>query len=158
MKTRSFAPALALILAACAQDARPAHGMVMATTIVITNSGGTNLIGYRVLITPEGKASYVSGEGSGEAVLPAAMRDRLMRDIAAAKPLAQLPGGRSCMKPVSFGTSTYIAVGGDRSPDLSCPGNDATQALENDVAAITATLHVRNVPRSQGHELPPVNY
>src|ERR1700687_4689755 len=51
----------------------PSHGMVMTTTIVITNSGATNLIGYRILIGANGDASFVSGDGPGNAALPAAL-------------------------------------------------------------------------------------
>ena len=39
----------------------PQHGMVMSTTIIITNSGSTNTIGWRILIGANGEASYVSG-------------------------------------------------------------------------------------------------
>lgn len=119
--------------------------------IVITNTGSTNTIGYRVQIEADGHAAYSSGEGSGEAVLPASMFERLTRDIAQASPLARLEVP-PCMKSVSFGTSTFIAQDGDRSPDLTCPATGAASALEDDIAAIVGFLNLHNVAR--GHGLP----
>ena len=136
---------------------RPTGGMVTTNTIVITNSGATNLIGWRIMIGANGEASYVTGDGPGSATLPADMFAKLRGDIDAAKPLAKLPQEQPCMKPMSFGTSTFIAVGGDRSPDLTCPNNDAGQALSDDVAAIVTFLKIRNTPKSEGKELPPQN-
>ncbi|MBI1213223.1 MAG: hypothetical protein GC190_17295 [Alphaproteobacteria bacterium] len=140
-----------------AADAAPQPAMVTTTAIVITNSGATNLIGWRITIGTNGEASYVSGEGSGSATLPADLFAKLRGDIDAAKPLAKLPQEQPCVKPMSFGTSIFVAVGGDRSPDLSCPNNDAGQAIKDDVDQIVTFLKIRNVPRSEGKELPPQN-
>jgi hypothetical protein len=131
--------------------------MVTANAIQITNSGGTNLIGYRLIIAPSGTTTFVSGDGNGSATLPSDLAEKLRHDVDAAKPLAALPMGM-CAKSASFGSSTYMMVGGDRSPDLSCPGSAAGQALQSDVAAVTEFLHVHNVPRGRGRELPPINY
>jgi hypothetical protein len=136
----------------------PSHGMVMTTTIVITNSGATNLIGYRILIGANGDASYVSGDGPGNATLPAALFAKLKGDVDAAKPLSGLPRAVSCMKSASFGTSTYLALGGDRTDDLTCPGNEAENALKDDIDAVVAFLKLRNTPRSEGKDLPPQNF
>jgi hypothetical protein len=136
----------------------PQHGMVMSTTIVITNSGSTNTIGWRILIGATGDASYVSGDGAGNATLPADLYAKLKGDIEAAKPLGQLPSVVSCMKSASFGTATYLSIGGDRSPDLECPGNDPERALKTDIDAIVTVLKLRNTPKSEGKELPPQNY
>ena len=135
----------------------PTGGMVTTTAIVITNSGATNLIGWRITIGAGGEASYITGDGPGSATLPADMFAKLRDDLDAAKPLAKLPQEQPCMKPMSFGTSTFIAVGGDRSPDLTCPSNDAGQALNDDIASIVAFLKIRNTPRSEGKDLPPQN-
>jgi len=154
----AVAAASVLALAACAHDPAPAHAMVMTNTIVITNSGATNLIGWRVLVATNGSASWASGDGAGQSVLPRSLASNLARDVAAAQPLARLPHPVDCIKPVSFGTSTFVALGGDKSPDLTCPGNDAARALKDDVAAVTTFLHVRNVPHGQGSELAPENF
>ncbi len=143
---------------ACAHNVAPAQGMVMTTTIVIANSGATNLIGWRVLIAKDGSASWASGDGTGHAMLPPQMDTKFARDIAAAAPLASLPQPVDCMKPVSFGTSTFVTLGGDKSPDLTCPGNDAARALKDDIGAIAGYLHVRKLPRGEGHDLPPENF
>jgi hypothetical protein len=123
-------------------------------SIVIENSGSTNAIGFRVRISAEGRAAYVSGAGAGEALLPHAVFHRLRRDVERGLPLAGLPVP-PCMKSVSFGTKTYLVVGMDRSPDLSCPASGKVQALEDDVAAVIGALKIGNVARSQGTPLPP---
>jgi len=51
--------------------------MVMTTTIVITNSGSTNTIGWRILIGANGQASFVSGDGAGNATLPETLYAKL---------------------------------------------------------------------------------
>ena len=153
--------AVMLLASGCTppQPATPPSGqMVMTTTIVISNSGATDSIGYRVLIGSDGGTSFDSGDGSGHAVLPAELFDHLKQDVAAAKPLANLPAAASCMKPVSFGTSTFVSVGGDRSPDLTCPADPTATRLKDDVSSIVDFLKIRNVPRDAGKDLPPQNY
>jgi hypothetical protein len=134
----------------------PAAGMpsLNARTIVIENSGSTNTIGFRVWISPEGHAAYVSGAGTGEAPLPHALFHQLRHDVERVSPLANLPVP-PCMKSFSFGTKTYLAVDADHSPDLSCPASGTAQALEDDVAAVIGVLKIGNVARSQGTLLPP---
>jgi len=158
-ETQSSTPQVADQSSAATPGAGPAPqgGMVMTTTIVITNSGATNLIGWRILIGANGETSYATGDGTGKATLPADLLAKLRTDIDAAKPLASLPQESPCMKPMSFGTATYVAVGGDRSPDLTCPNNDKGDALKEDVDAVVAFLKIRNTPRSEGKELPPQN-
>ena len=155
----SRAAALLLVLAlACGPGALPAQAMVMSNTVVVSNSGSTNFIGYRLSIAPGGQAVYVTGEGPRRGWLPRSMLRRLKRDIAAASPLSGLPLPASCMKPMSFGTSTFVALGSERSPDLTCPANGAARALKRDVVAIVSFLGIRNVPHAQGTELPPQNF
>jgi hypothetical protein len=123
--------------------------------VVITNTGSTNTIGYRVRVSPDGQASFESGGGSGQASLPPDLLSRVEHDVMAASPLSKLPASTSCMKSVSFGTSTYVVAGDERSPDLSCPADVVEQSLKDDVVAIVATLKIRNVLRGQGKELSP---
>ncbi len=150
--------AAVLLVAGCTPNAAPSGQMVMTTTIEISNSGATNSIGYRVLIGSDGGASFVSGEGSGQAQLPTETFSQFKQDIAAAKRLANLAAEATCMKPVSFGTSTFVSVGGDRSPDLTCPADATAMRLKDDVSAIVDFLKLRNVPRGEGKELPPQNF
>lgn len=144
-------PLAILILGAGCTDAQPVIGEPV--NYVITNTGSTNTAGYRVVITPDGRAIYSSGDGSGAASLPPAMIDRLRQDVSAAAPLSRLSVSPTCMKSASFGSSTFLALDDDRSPDLSCPATGAAAALEQDIAAIVGFLKIRNVLRGQG--LPP---
>lgn len=149
----------ALLILLAASPPVPAQAMVMADTVVVTNTGSTNFIGYRLLIAPGGEVSYVTGNGPGHARLSGTLLRRLTRDLAVAAPLSHLPAPVFCMKAMSFGTATTIVVGGERSPDLSCPTkSSAVRALSRDVARITAFLKIRAVPRTQGTELPPQNF
>jgi hypothetical protein len=159
MNTRIL-PALALTasllsLLACAHTGRKDPNPAPRTTIVITNSGSTNTIGYRIVIAPDGQASFASGEGTGVATMPLPILDQLDADVAAAAPLATLPPGSGCARSVSFGTSTFIAVGSDRSPDLTCAGNEIAQKVKTDIHTVVEYLNLHNVPRSTGKPLPP---
>ena len=155
--SRAAAVLLAL-MAASLTGTVPAQAMVMADTIVVSNTGSTNFIGYRVMIAPGGQVRYVTGDGPGNSLLPKPMLRRLKRDVAAASPLSHLPEPRVCMKPMSFGTSTFVALGGEVSPDLTCPANRAARALKNDVEKIVAYLRISNVSRASGTALPPQNF
>ncbi len=138
--------------------APPGKGMVPMDAIVITDTGSTNMLGYRIVIGRNGAASYASGEGRGSAQLPASIFSRLKFDVVMAQPLSHVRASPDCMKAVSFGSSTFIALGDEKSEDLTCPASAKGEALKSDVESVTAFLHVRNVPRGQGRELPPQNY
>jgi len=138
--------------------ATPSQAMVTIDSIVITNTGAANVIGYRVFIAHDGAAHFLSGRGVGNAILPGSLRERLTQDLASAKPLGQLPVAVPCPKPPAFDTSAFIAAGGQQSPDLTCPGSAAGRALKNDIDAISAFLGIGTVMRGQGHELPPQNF
>ena len=135
-----------------------AHGMVPTDAIVITDTGSTNMLGFRIIIGRNGEASYSSGEGHGSAQLPGSIFSRLKFDVVMAQPLSHVRARTDCMKAMSFGSSTFVALGDERSEDLTCPASPKGEALKSDVEAVTQYLHVRNVPRGQGHELPPQNY
>jgi hypothetical protein len=146
---------LVSILALCAP---PLLALVPNNEAVIVNSGSTNTIGYRIYVTPAGEVSYVDGRGRGQGKLPANLTRRLFNDINAAMPLSKLQVRQSCVKPVSFGTSTTVQLGAERTSDLSCPGNSKAQKLDNDVNAIAKFLRVTTIPTSQGKPLPPQNF
>jgi hypothetical protein len=132
--------------------------MIPLDAIVITDTGSTNTLGFRIVVGRNGEASYASGGGHGSAELPAPIFSKLKFDVVMAQPLSHVHANPSCMKPASFGTSTFIALGGEKSEDLTCPASPKGEALKSDVEAVTQFLHVRDIPRSQGHELPPQNY
>jgi hypothetical protein len=131
--------------------------MVPTDAIVITDSGSTNMLGYRIVVGRNGEASYASGEGRGSKSLPASIFSKLKYDVAMAQPLSHVKASPNCMKPVSFGSSTFIALGDEKSEDLTCPASPKGEALKSDVDAATQFLHVGNVPRSTGHQMPPQN-
>ena len=135
-----------------------AQGMVPTDAIVITDTGSTNMLGYRIIVGRNGEASYASGEGRGSAQLPASMFSKLKLDVVMAQPLSHVRASPNCMKPMSFGSSTFIALGDEKSEDLTCPASPKGEALKGDIETVTQFLHVRNVPRGQGRELPPQNY
>ncbi|MBD2441408.1 hypothetical protein [Nostoc sp. FACHB-110] len=135
-----------------------AIALVPNNVAVIVNSGSTNTIGYRIYVSPTGETNYVDGKGSGNGKLPEKLVKRFFNDIKVAEPLSKLPTKPSCVKSTSFGTTTNVSLGGEQSPDLSCPGNSKARRLENDVIAIAKTLNVVNVPTSQGKPLPPINF
>ncbi|MGD0192538.1 MAG: hypothetical protein ABSD74_17510 [Rhizomicrobium sp.] len=142
------------MVAACAvREPAPSDGMMIVKTIVVENTGSTNSEGWRITIGSLGLATWQSGDGTGQSMLPAAMSARLMQDIARAGSLANLPAGM-CAKSVSFGTRTFMSIDGDRSPDLSCPGNAKARALEGDIETIANFLSVRTVMRGHGAAMP----
>ena len=63
--------------------------------------------------------------------------NQFMRDLKAAGPLSALPA-RHCMKSASFGSRLFIEFNGERSPDLSCPGQQdpRSDALQKDAQQI----------------------
>jgi hypothetical protein len=95
----------------------------------IINTGSTNTTGYSVFVSLSGNASWVLGSG-----------------IHDAQPLSKLPGGHG-VKSISFGTSLYIEYQGQRTPDLSFPGNAKAQVLAADAAAVAKALGLSNRPR-----------
>ena len=153
-----------LALASCSTLALPifsaqsTFALVPSNTVVISNSGSTNAIGYRIYLSPSGQAAYVDGKRQGRGKISPIVIKQFFGDLRAAEPLSQLPIKLPCLKPASFGTSTSIRLGAQQSGDLSCPGNDKAKSLFKDVNLIKRTLHVTNVPRSEGKELPPQNF
>ncbi|MEH2411682.1 hypothetical protein [Nostoc sp.] len=134
-----------------------AMALVPNNIAIILNSGSTNTIGYRIYVSPNGEVNYVDGKGSNQGKLSEKLTKKFLGDLKVAEPLSNLPK-QSCVKSVSFGTTTTIRLADQQSPDISCPGNAKAQRLDNDVIAIAKALNVVNVPKSQGKPLPPQNF
>jgi hypothetical protein len=132
--------------------------LVRSDVAIIVNSGSTNTIGYRIYVSPTGEVNYVDGNGSNQGKLTKKLTKEFFRDVKIAEPLSNLPVRQSCVKSVSFGTTTTIRLADRQSQDISCPGNEKAQRLDNDVIAITKALNVVNVAKSQGKPLPPQNF
>jgi hypothetical protein len=122
----------------------------------IINTGSTNTTGYSVFVSLSGNASWVLGSGIHDhdgkqffitrGTVSHALADKLFHDLKDAQPLSKLPGGHG-VKSISFGTSLYIEYQGQRTPDLSFPGNAKAQVLAADAAAVAKALGLSNRPR-----------
>lgn len=121
----------------------PQNRLVKSNIPIILNTGSTNTPCYRIYISPTGKVDYVVGSNrNGKDSLKQKLTHRFFRDIKKAQPLSKLPT-QPCMKSVSFGSSTFIRLGGEQSPDLSCPSdNPQVKALFQDVNEINRDLKI----------------
>lgn len=108
---------------------------------VILNTGSTNAPGYRVVVRRSGEAEYVRGDRRSTGGVSPALADRFFTDLAASMPLSKLPG-QLCAKSASFGTSLFVWWRGQRSPDLSCPGDDRGRAVAADADEIANALNL----------------
>lgn len=123
---------------------------------VITNSGSTNTLGYRIEVRADGSASVAMVRGASASPSPAksftvspAVAKQFFTDLAAARQAKTVT--EPCMKSASFGSLTYVTWQGWRSPDLTCPPSDATgKSLVNDVEEIRNSAGVSAVPFRQG--------
>lgn len=116
---------------------------------IIQNSGSTNFSGYTIKVWSDGSTSAVrsrrGGAPLGEATsgqIPLSVAQKLFEDLASAKQSGRIARG-SCMKSVSFGSSTVVIYHGWSSPDLTCPGGGLTGALAADTGTVTAALHIQ---------------
>lgn len=98
--------------------------------VTIEDTGSTNRAGLRVTFDREGHAAVQQRGGEPHDVkLSERECKQFMSDLEALGPLSALPA-HHCMKSVSFGSSLFVEFNGERSPDLSCPGQDSrTEAL-----------------------------
>jgi hypothetical protein len=124
------------------QACRPQNMMIPTNVAMIVNTGSTNTPCYRILVTPAGQVSYVKGNATGSGNLSSNLTRKLFRDIRVAEPLSKLPVQQPCIKSVSFGSSTFVRLGGEASPDVSCPGNAKAQALWKDTSAVARALKI----------------
>ena len=137
---------------------RPARALPPTNAVVITNTGTTDTIGYRIIIPPSGEAFFVTGKGPGNKKLPAKLTRKLLKDLAAVGPIEQMAVRTPCVKPAASATTTTLGYHGQSSNDLNCPGDARAIKLQKDVAEVVKALGVTNVPRSEGKELPPQNF
>jgi hypothetical protein len=102
---------------------------------VIERSAATNLAGFSVTVTRAGVATVRSGPTVRYIDQKQELARQLYADLDRAGKLGDLPTGH-CMKSASFGTTTTIAYGGQRSPDLQCAQNALERSLNADAQAI----------------------
>jgi hypothetical protein len=117
-----------------------------ANSLIIVNSGSTNMAGYRMEVLPNGNMAYASGGNIRSAALPAALTRKLFSDARAALPFAQM-GLKPCMKSASFGSTTVLTYKNETSTDISCPGGPKAAALYGDVQAVRQAAGISLLPR-----------
>ena len=125
------------------------HGLAFVIPIVLYTSSShatiedtvpTNRPGLRVTFDHDGHATVEQRNGQIDQVkLGGGLCSQFMRDLKEVGPLATIPA-RHCMKSVSFGSRLFIEFEGDKSPDLSCPGEPEPRigALQKDAQQILA--------------------
>ena len=79
---------------------------------LIVNSGSTNSAGYRLRVYADGTTALQQGDAAIRKHAPAELVERFFADLRAAGALDALPRG-SCMKSVSFGSSTTLGYRGN---------------------------------------------
>ena len=161
MSTRSrivLVGVVGVLLSALPLWAKPAPKAVTDETAVIENTGSTKTSGYKITLLSTGRTFRIVSVSNGsddhksetgnKEPLRTQVR-KLFTDLAAAMPLTTIPA-RHGMRSASFGTATFITYKGQRSPDLTFPGNAQAVALKADIEAIALALHVGNTPRLHG--------
>ena len=111
---------------------------------VILNTGSTNGPGYRIVLQRSGNAEYVHGPTRANVTIDAAIASRFFTDATHAMPLGRLRV-LMCMKSASFGSQTFVWWRGQRTLDISCPGDDYASRLYADVGAIVAAIGMPRV-------------
>jgi hypothetical protein len=120
---------------------RPQVGLLPTNVAVILKTPSTNNDCKRFLVAPSGKVSFVIGDKTGQGMIKAPLINKFFRDVKAAEPLSKLPIKLHCVKSASFGTSTFVSLDREKSPDLSCPGNAKAKQLFEDSTAILGEFH-----------------
>ena len=139
LATLSFSPAFA---------AQPVPYLpVPHDAAVIMNTGSTNGLGYRIVITRDGSAQWVMGTTRQTAQVSKQKTDALFNSLSAAMPLSALPAAH-CLKSASFGTSTFAYWRHQRSTDLECPADPRATEVYSSIAAIVVELGIgkRTIP------------
>ena len=122
----------------------------------VIDTGSTNRPGVRVTFDEHGTAIASPGEGTAgkQIKLDGTLCKRLLDRLKEAGALGDLPA-RHCMKSASFGSRLYIEFKGERSPDLSCSGqNDSRVADLQDLAQKIAesARSAANIPNERRFE------
>lgn len=133
--------ALLVVLPGGGRMAAIPHLPIPKDGAVILNTGSTNVPGYRIVIQRSGKAQYVHNGNRSEGSIPSDLAAKFFTNLQAAMPLSKLPT-EQCMKSVSFGSSTFLWWRGQRSQDVSCPGDDRARALYEDAQRIADALKI----------------
>jgi hypothetical protein len=122
---------------------------VAAGEALIVNSGSTNQLGYRLRVYDTGWTAVQQGDAAIRKRVPAALVKRFFADLRAAGRVDRLPRA-TCMKSMSFGSTTQVAYRGSMSPDLSCPSTSAAaRLLSIDATALASAAGVTMQQRTR---------
>lgn len=105
---------------------------------VILNTGSAALSGYRIVISPTGKAESIDGAGRSRGQVRQDLADALFRDLTAAGALSKLDAAVCAAAATT--PKTILTWRGEQSPDLSCASSGS--ALLGDVQAIARALYI----------------
>ena len=144
-----------LFLAALPVAAQQAHKTKSkargSETATIVNTASTNTTGYQIILsrtamsfmtfTRRGEIVSVGHSNAQGKTVIRALAAHLFQDLTAAMPFSRLPA-RKGMRSASFGSETYIMYQGQRSPDLTLPGNEKARALLDDTLVIAKALNL----------------
>lgn len=119
---------------------QPQVGFVPSNVAVILKTASTNTDCERVLVNPSGHVSFVVGKKTGQGTLEPSLIRKFFRDIKIAESLSKLPV-KYCLNSTSFGASTFVSLGSEKSPDLNCTGDTKAKQLFADVNAILEALN-----------------
>jgi hypothetical protein len=133
-------PAMAKPMLKTSHQCQPQVGLVPSNIAIILKTASTNADCKRVLVDPSGHISFTIGNKIGQATLEHSLVMKFFKDIKIAEPLSKLSVER-CLKSASFGTSTFVSLGSEKSPDLSCPGDANAKQLFADANAIIEALN-----------------
>ncbi len=88
----------------------------------IIDTGSTNRPGLQITMDANGIGRMKAGGAQPRAMrFDPALCKRFLLAVQDAVPLPDLPAA-GCMKSASFGSRLFIEYNGQRSPDISCPG------------------------------------
>ncbi len=109
----------------------------------IVNTGSTNTPGMTMTVDAAGNTEVrLRSNAMRQTTVDSRLSQRLFDDLKTIGPLSSLPKIH-CMKSASFGSSVYVEVNGERSPDLSCPAprDSKTAILKRDVYELMQAAH-----------------
>jgi len=147
MKTSAVIAAACAVVAAAA--VARAHQPVPYLPVphdaaVILNTGSTNGLGYRIVLQRSGNAEFVHGSTRAKVAVDAALASRFFNDATHAMPLSRVRI-LMCMKSASFGSMTFVWWRGQRTSDISCPGDASASRLYADVGALVSAIGMRTI-------------
>jgi hypothetical protein len=117
---------------------------------MIYNPGSGDYAGFRIVISPDGRAIAIDGAGHTSAQVQSDLVDRFFADLGSAGPLAQLPAkpcgdeaGPSASTTVEVNAAITISWKGQHSGLLRCATDVRAQKLLLDATEIQRALYVQ---------------